>query len=85
MDWMEDFIAKNPFEDRPYYGRPVERIPLFLERLGNVWMTHFPDWRFGQLVCNLDRHYRATHDDCDFFYLEEDDFVAFLEEYANRG
>lgn len=70
---------------KPYYGRPKERIPLFLEKLGELWQEHWPDWRFGQLMCNLDRYYQATHNGADFFYLEEDAFEAFLEEYAARG
>ena len=62
-----------------YYGRPIERIDPFLEELGRFWKKH-PDWRFGQLMCNLDRRYRAQHNGCDFFCLEEDDFLAFLED-----
>ena len=62
-----------------YYGRAVERIDPFLEELGKFWKKH-PDWRFGQLMCNLDRCYRAQHNGCDFFYLEEDEFLAFLQD-----
>lgn len=76
--------AAMTFSRPAYYGRPVERIPEFLEKLGEIWMSSFPDWRFGQLMCNLDRAYRARHDNMDFFYLEEDAFMAFLEEFSNR-
>lgn len=33
-------------------SRKVERIDGFLSRLGAIWKT-VPDWRFGQLMCNL--------------------------------
>lgn len=62
-----------------YYGRPVERIDSFLEELGRFWKKH-PDWRFGQLMCNLDRRYRTEHNGNDYFYLEEDQFLEFLED-----
>lgn len=67
-----------------YRGRSVERMQPFLQQLEQFWRRH-PDWRFGQMMCNLDRRYRAMHDDNDFFYLEEDEFLAFLEECEDRG
>ena len=33
-------------------SRKTERIDGFLSRLGAIW-KHVPDWRFGQLMCNL--------------------------------
>ncbi len=32
--------------------RDPERIPLVLQEIEKVWRLH-PDWRLGQLVCNL--------------------------------
>ena len=32
--------------------RDPERIPLVLKEIEKVWRLH-PDWRLGQLVCNL--------------------------------
>jgi len=31
-----------------------------------------------------ERAYRTSHGDMDYFYLEEDEFLAFLKEFANR-
>lgn len=77
-------VTSSEFEKPGYYGRPLERIPRFLSHLQEFWMTYCPDWRFGQLMCNLDRYYRAMHKDCDFFYLEEDQFMEFIDEYKKR-
>lgn len=84
LDWLEEEGEVVPPPRREYYGRPKERIPVFLEKLGEYWMTYCPDWRFGQLMCNLDRRYRAEHNDCDFFYLEEDEFLAFLDSCVQK-
>ncbi len=32
--------------------RDPERIPLVLQEIERAWRLH-PDWRLGQLVCNL--------------------------------
>ena len=55
--------------------RDVKRIKPFLEKLGKIWETEVPDWRFGQLVSNLQRQYG------DLFYLEEDDFLEQMEKF----
>ena len=81
--WMEEDSVErdaSTYGAAGYYGRRVERIDAFLEQLGRFW-KELPDWRFGQLMCNLDRFFRAHHNDCDFFYLEEDEFLEFLESY----
>ena len=54
--------------------RDRNRIDPFLERLGKVWKK-VPDWRFGQLMCNLQR--MAGHD---LFYMEDEDFMDFVDE-----
>ena len=58
--------------------RDVKRIDGFLEKFGEMWKTHFPDWRFGQLVVNFERAYG------DPFYLEEDDFLKKLAEFCEK-
>ncbi len=32
--------------------RDLERIPLVLHEIEKIWRLH-PDWRLGQLICNL--------------------------------
>ena len=49
--------------------RDKKRIKSFLEELQNIW-EQVPDWRFFQLVCNIQRL------GSDGFYLEDDDALA---------
>lgn len=48
--------------------RDPERIDKFLVELGERWKK-VPDWRFGQLICNIPF-------DKDPFFIEEDEFLA---------
>jgi len=32
--------------------RDPKRIPLVLQEVERIWQAH-PDWRLGQLICNL--------------------------------
>lgn len=32
--------------------RDPARIPMVLQAIERIWRTH-PDWRLGQLICNL--------------------------------
>lgn len=57
--------------------RDIDRIPKFLTKFQKVWQDKFPDWRFGQLIVNLQRFYGE-----DMFYLEEDDFLKVLMEFV---
>lgn len=50
--------------------RDKKRIKSFLEELQNIW-EQVPDWRFFQLVCNIQRGLGS-----DGFYLEDDDALA---------
>lgn len=53
--------------------RDPARIYPFLNKIAELWMT-VPNWRFGQLVNNLQRW-----EDNDLFYIEDDDFLKKLE------
>lgn len=53
--------------------RDPARIYPFLNKFAELWMT-VPDWRFGQLVSNLQRW-----EDNDLFYVEDNDFLKKLE------
>lgn len=41
-----------------------------LEKFGEIWETEVPEWRFGQLICNLKRRYDDT-----LFYLDDDELL----------
>lgn len=58
--------------------RDIKRIDGFLEEIKNIWKENFPDWRFGQLVENLNRYHG------DLFYLEEKDFLRVLKSFVNE-
>ena len=53
--------------------RDINRIDKFLEKFGELWKENVPDWRFMQLICNLQSAYGS-----DLFYIEED---KLLEKY----
>ena len=52
--------------------RDLNRIDDFLKVLGDAWKT-VPDWRFFQLICNLQK---AKRSDC--FYMEDEDVKQFI-------
>jgi len=56
--------------------RDVKRLDGFYNYLKAVHKNCFPDWRFGQLIVNLQRWYGR-----DIFYLEEDDFLQLLDSF----
>lgn len=58
--------------------RDKNRIDAFCLRLAEAW-KNVPDWRFGQLVCNLQR---ANGND--MFYVEDDKAIELIESYL-RG
>ena len=57
--------------------RNPERIDEVLQTLSDAWHK-VPDWRLGQLICNLQS---AAGDD--LFYMEDDEFIELLEGYFN--
>lgn len=59
--------------------RDVKRIKPFLERIEEVWTNHFPDWRFGQLMNNLQRYAEN-----DLFYYEEDALIELLDKFVKE-
>lgn len=54
--------------------RDPERITPIIRELQFLWRKH-PDWRLGQLVCNLGRELGFS----DPFYMEDDDLLSLLE------
>lgn len=59
--------------------RGINRIDEVLAALKENW-EKVPDWRLGQLLCNL-----QSAAGNDLFYVEDDKFVELLEEYFNGG
>ena len=59
--------------------RDKNRIKPFLERLGKVW-EQVPDWRFGQLMCNV-----LNSMSNDPFFTEDDEMIEYFENYFREG
>ena len=57
--------------------RDPNRIDLILKQLGEIW-KQMPDWRLGQLFCNLQRC-----EDADLFFYEDQELIDRLK--ANFG
>jgi len=55
--------------------RDINRIDEFLSQLGRLWKL-VPDWRFMQLICNLQRYIGS-----DGFYLEENKMINMLADF----
>lgn len=58
--------------------RDKTRIKPFLEEFGKIWEEECPDWRFGQIVSNLESKYG------DLFYCEEDVMMVKIKDYFKR-
>lgn len=57
--------------------RDINRIPVFMEKLSNIWMTYYPDLRFTQFMEFVFSKIKNTGRDP--FYLEEDQFIKYIE------
>lgn len=56
--------------------RDIKRIEEFLNILKVYWEKYVPDWRFMQLICNLQSFCGS-----DMFYYEEDKIIDVLNRY----
>lgn len=56
--------------------RDPKRISRLINILQYYWFNKVPDWRFGQLICNL-----QSAAGNDLFYMEDEDFVQLVEQY----
>ena len=52
--------------------RDSNRIPEVIKTIEKLW-KQYPDWRFMQLVCNIQKAYGS-----DMFYVEDNEFVEFI-------
>lgn len=59
--------------------RDPNRIDDFCDQLKEYWSL-VPDWRFMQLICNLQRSVGS-----DGFYIEDDQMLNVFELYFNKS
>ena len=59
--------------------RDPARIDPFLAKLGEYWKL-VPDWRFGQLICNVFGEMSAKVDP---FFPEEKEMLKYFERFFN--
>lgn len=62
--------------------RDPNRLYGFYNELMKVHMENFPDMRFGQLVCNLERWLQINKKINDIFYIEEKPMLRYLDEFV---
>lgn len=53
--------------------RDPKRIKEFCDTLAYLWEHNTPDWRFGQLICNIF--------ESDPFYLEDDKALTMIKDF----
>lgn len=63
--------------------RNIERLDSFYDTLKKAHKHFFPDWRFAQLVTNIQNWYIRKYG-IDIFYLEEDQFIEVLNDYIKE-
>lgn len=60
--------------------RDPKRIKEFCNQLAEVWEKNYPDWRFGQLICNVFGLQSVPK----FLYMEDDHAQERFVEYGNQ-
>lgn len=64
--------------------RDSARLYDFYDRLSTMHITKFPDWRFGQLICNFETWMKYEKGTSDIFYIEDGKMAAYIEEFADH-
>ena len=59
--------------------RDPNRIPNVCKRLAELW-SKVPDWRLGQLFCNIQRMSER-----DLFFYEDEDLLKFIEQCLSEN
>lgn len=59
--------------------RDPNRLDELYRYLLLVHKNHFPDWRFGQFMCNLERWYGK-----DIFYTEDSMFYSLVTKFVEE-
>lgn len=60
--------------------RNPERIKEFCNELAEIWETNVPQWRFGQLICNV---FGTLNEDP--FFPEEDRMIKIFKDYFSKN
>lgn len=60
--------------------RNPDRIKEFCNELAEIWETNVPQWRFGQLICNV---FGTLNEDP--FYPEEDKMIKIFKDYFGKN
>ena len=47
-----------------------------------IHVENFPDWRFGQLVSNLERWLQSNKKIDDIYFIEEDEMREYINEFV---
>ena len=59
--------------------RNKNRIKPFCDVLAKIWEEDCPDWRFGQLICNVFGEMASAGRDP--FFPEEDEMINYFKNY----
>lgn len=59
--------------------RNKNRIKPFCDTLANIWGENVPQWRFGQLICNVFGEMASAGRDP--FFPEEDEMINYFKNY----
>ena len=64
--------------------RDKYRLFKFYEKLREIHMKYFPDWRFNQMIVNVLADWQ-TKTKRDIFYLEEDEMIQIFKDYVKEN
>ena len=63
--------------------RDKNRLYKFYDELREIHMTHFHDWRFGQMIINVLADWQ-TKTGRDIFFPEDDEIIQIFRDYVKR-
>ena len=59
--------------------RDKNRIYKFCNEFADIWANNVPDWRFGQLICNV--FGQMAGEGRDPFFPEENEMIDYFKKY----
>ena len=62
--------------------RDKKRIKKFCDELATIWENECPDFRFGQMICNIFND-MVVSERRDPFFPEEDEMINYIKNYFN--